>query len=238
MAGIAAALSAVGQFYRVSEIRHLRRLVRQLDIDCIFDVGANTGQYASMLRRWVGFRGDIISFEPNPMVAETLNKNCAGDRRWRHEAVALSHTTGTVSFNLTNDTQFGSVEQPNLDETSALRQNLQVKRVIAVTSETLDDAFDRLSSDIGFARPMLKMDTQGHDLSVFRSGPKNAKKFVALQSELSFIPFYEQVPLYHESIQEYQDAGFQLNSIFQNNRGHFPYLREMDCIMVNRDIVT
>ena len=43
---------------------HLRKLLAALKVDCVFDVGANVGQYASMLRHQAKYKGRIISFEP------------------------------------------------------------------------------------------------------------------------------------------------------------------------------
>ena len=234
---ISAALSSVSQYYRVPEIRHLRQAIKELDIDCILDVGANEGQYARMLRRWAGFRGRIISFEPNPAVLKTLQKAAAGDSLWTVEPVALSSSDGTLSFNATSDTQFGSIEKPIEGETSYLQSHLAVAQTIEVECRTLTSEFERLQTQFGFQRPMLKMDTQGHDLSVFRSGAGIVDKFVMLQSELSFVPFYQQVPLYDETIKEYEGHGFALSAIFPNNRGSFPILREMDCLMVNKSAV-
>lgn len=231
---VSAALSSIGQYYRIPEIRHLRQAIKTLDIDCIFDVGANEGQYARMLRRWVGFRGRIVSFEPNPAVLEKLQKAAHRDSLWTVEPVALSSKDGTLSFNATNDSQFGSIEQPIESETSYLQSHLAVTQTIEVECRTLTSEFERLHAQFGFQRPMLKMDTQGHDLSVFRSGTSVVDKFVMLQSELSFFPFYQQVPLYDETIKEYEGHGFALSAVFPNNRGSFPILREMDCLMVNK----
>ena len=47
------------------EEHHMRRLLAHLQVDCMFDVGANIGQYAEKLRRHFEFRGLILSFEPN-----------------------------------------------------------------------------------------------------------------------------------------------------------------------------
>ena len=44
------------------EVLRLRQVFGVFSIDCVFDVGANMGQYALMLRKKVGYRGLIISF--------------------------------------------------------------------------------------------------------------------------------------------------------------------------------
>src|SRR5258708_7328948 len=68
--------------YALWEEMHLQKLLLHLDVDCVFDVGANTGQYAAMLRREVGFQGLIISFEPIPKVARALRAVAKGDPLW------------------------------------------------------------------------------------------------------------------------------------------------------------
>src|SRR4029079_11441493 len=44
---------------QVDEGHHMRRLLTHLQVDCVFDVGANVGQYAEKLRRHFGFKGRI-----------------------------------------------------------------------------------------------------------------------------------------------------------------------------------
>jgi FkbM family methyltransferase len=230
---ISAVLSSASQYYRIPEIRHLRQLIRALEIDCVFDVGANAGQYARMIRRWVGFRGRIISFEPNPEVLPKLTALAAHDRFWTVEPFALTTENGRLKFNATVDSQFSSFETlSEHDRTASLESRLE-SRQVAVDCRRLDEEFERLKALHGFKRPLLKMDTQGHDLSVFRSGSRIVDQFAALQSELSFVPYYEGVPKYDEVIKEYEESGFRLSSIFLNNRGNSLLLREMDCLMLN-----
>ena len=43
--------------------KHGIKIIKNLEIDCLFDVGANTGQYATLVRS-LGYQGQIFSFEP------------------------------------------------------------------------------------------------------------------------------------------------------------------------------
>ena len=38
------------KFHQIWEVEQLRKVVEHLAIDCVFDVGANYGQYAGLLR--------------------------------------------------------------------------------------------------------------------------------------------------------------------------------------------
>src|SRR5690242_20492587 len=51
-------------------------------IDTVIDVGANTGQYASALRK-AGYTGRIISFEPLSEAYAELEKKSRPDPKWR-----------------------------------------------------------------------------------------------------------------------------------------------------------
>ena len=50
-----------GKVALIFEEVHLQRFFEHYKIDCVFDVGANEGQYATMLRERVGYHGHIIS---------------------------------------------------------------------------------------------------------------------------------------------------------------------------------
>ena len=70
---------------------HLRRFFHHFSVDCVFDVGANRGQYARMLRSKVGFQGDIISFEPVPELVNELEQISASDPHWHVAGIPLDH---------------------------------------------------------------------------------------------------------------------------------------------------
>src|SRR5262245_4945741 len=78
------------------ELEHNRTVLMLAahNVDLVLDIGANTGQWASELRR-AGYRGDIISFEPLSSAHEQLEKNAHNDPRWTvAPRVALGSNNG------------------------------------------------------------------------------------------------------------------------------------------------
>jgi len=225
------------QFYTFQEENHLRRLFEVLEVDCVFDVGANYGQYATMLREKVGYTGQIISFEPMPDAITKLRQMSAGDPRWRIEELALAKSTGTTTFNVMEHDQFSSLGSPNHDDVSIFRKKNAIRESIIVRTETLSDALVRLRGELNFDRPFLKMDTQGFDVEVFESGKEMIKEFVGLQSELAFKKLYNESKGYAEALSVYVSGGFAISALVPNNAGHFPQLVEMDTIMLRQDLL-
>jgi hypothetical protein len=74
----------------------LERFFQYFEIDCVFDVGANMGQYAKKIRRKLNYKGRIISFEPIPDVATQLRREAEKDILWFVEEVALDSVTGRL----------------------------------------------------------------------------------------------------------------------------------------------
>jgi FkbM family methyltransferase len=221
--------------YALPEREHLKRLFEFLDIDCVFDVGANLGQYATMLRDKVGYAGRIISFEPIPHAVSVVKGLAANDPLWTIEELALSNQTGERQFNVMSDLQFSSLASPKNDEVDMFaRQNVPTK-IITVKTETLDEAYARLRQQFGFKRPFLKMDTQGFDVQVAGSGRTVIGNFLGMQSEMAIKKLYDQSVDFREAIAFYQSLGFELSAIVPNNAGHFPLLIESDCILVRKD---
>jgi FkbM family methyltransferase len=220
------------------ERMHLRRLLSWLDVDCVFDVGANTGQYATMLRRNAGYRGRIISFEPIPEAAEQVRRKAAGDKAWTLEQLALAESAGRRTFNVMAGSEFSSLSQPKSDEVGLFSELNRPVRAITVETQTLDQAFRRLQDQFGFRRPFLKMDTQGFDLSVLQGAQACLQQFVGFQSELSIKRIYEQATDFRDALRVYEGLGFDLSAFVPNNGGHFPALIEMDCILVRRDLMS
>jgi FkbM family methyltransferase len=221
-----------GAAWVLIEPEQLHRFLTHFRVDCVFDVGANVGQYASKLRD-IGYTGQIISFEPIPEAAAAATRLASRDPKWVVNEIALDSESRDVSFNIMQSSQFSSLHRPDHSGTDAFVGVNEVKQKVEVRTRTLAELFPALKAEYGFERPFLKMDTQGHDVQVTLGAGDHIKAFVGLQSELGMTKLYDGQPDYHEALEHYKRMGFKLSGLIPNNAGHFPDLNEVDCLMYN-----
>lgn len=224
------------RLYQLFEQKTLAQLFSLLNVDCVFDIGANAGQYATMLRKQVGYRGFIISCEPVPHLAELVNTIAARDDRWYVEDVAIASTDGTAVFNIMKQDQFSSLGTPLHAEAFGLEGCNAISDQVTVRTETLCSLYDRFRRRLGFHNPFLKLDTQGLDVAIVRAADDCIRQFVGLQSELAVKRLYSESIDFRDAIALYVAQGFELTALVPNNEGHFPRLLEIDCIMTRRDL--
>ena len=220
----------------VFERDHLHEFFTYFKVDCVFDVGANAGQYAHMLRADVGYKGDIISFEPIPELAQRLRAEAASERSWFVEELALDEHDGQASFNVLAVDRMSSLHGVSTTGTGLFKNQTQLSRRIEVRTSTIAIQLRRYQDKLGFKRPFLKMDTQGHDVSVAKGAGDQLSQFVGLQSELAVKRLYDDSPSFEEALEFYRARGFELSAMVPNNVGFFPRLLEIDCIMYRRDL--
>jgi len=234
---LAARLALAGRVHQYPEIQALRRFLSTFAVDCLFDVGANRGQYATMLRKDAGYKGLILSFEPNPDVFAELQRHAASDRCWHVFNMALSDFDGTANFNIMAADQFSSLKAPSGEQDAIFADRNKVTKTVEMQCCRLDSVLPDLKAEHGFTRPFLKMDTQGHDLSVCEGAGDALAQMLGIQTELGVRPIYEGGTGYRAMIDWLEARAFVPSAFFANNKGHFPLLVEMDGIFVNRALV-
>ena len=77
-----------------------KNLLDRLRITLFLDVGANNGKLAEGVRL-LGYRGRIVSFEPNPSEYRALSARASRDPYWTTECCAIGSTEETASLNVT-----------------------------------------------------------------------------------------------------------------------------------------
>lgn len=194
---------------------HLRWLFRRLEVDCVLDVGANTGQFASGLRR-SGYRGRIVSFEPVSSVFATLREAAHGDPDWQVHQLAAGAEDGEAEINVRPGTMSSLL--PSSDFGRGWSPRLRESSVETVPVRRLDGLVDTATAGLTAPRVFLKLDTQGFDLAAFRGLGSRTADLVGMQSELSCVPIYDGMPTMTEQLTTYEGAGFALSAMFPVSR--------------------
>lgn len=140
----------------------LRHRVRPGDV--CFDIGANVGVYALQFAGWVGPRGRVVAFEPNPEARSVLQRHVRmNDFEDRVDVIpcALGDFAGLVSFASCAADGMSSVgpANPLLVGRSELRQ-------ISVPMTTLDEFCRSRSVEPDW----LFLDVEGHEVAALRGG--------------------------------------------------------------------
>ena len=211
-----------GSIDRYLELVYLKKLLVDLDINCVLDVGANRGQFAHELRG-IGFEGNIVSFEPVQREFEILSKSFANDPKWSGYQIALGSEEKNMQIHIPKLTVMSSLLEFANGENNMECQNIRVKR--------LDEVFQEIMEGVETPRIFLKMDTQGYDLEVFKGSRGCITQILGLESELSIIPLYKNMPHYLESLTVYENSGFELFNLSVVNRLSSGGLVEINCFM-------
>ncbi len=212
---------------------HTRELLTRITCDCVFDVGANRGQYGRFLRRHVGYDGPIFSFEPVRDLYDTLLNQTKKDPLWKVFPFALGASPGEQAIHITAEDTMNSFLPP-VSSGIALVDAINVKvRSDIVPIRTVDEILE-MEEMASFSSIFLKMDTQGFDGEVLKGAMRSLPRIGALQSEVSCIPIYENMTDWLTSLKTFDEQGFSVTGMFPVNRDENLRVIEFDCLALNR----
>jgi|SRR4051812_6102058 len=209
--------------------RRLQALFSRHAIDTVIDVGANAGQFRDFLRHEVGFAGKIESFEPIPELHAKLAAKATQDPLWSVHPFALGAAPGSFDLNVMASADFSSFLSPLAAGSILQQEKNKVARTVQVKVSTLDNEF---GDSLRNRNVYLKLDTQGFDLEVVRGGKKILSAVPCLQTEVSFIPLYDQMPSYAQAIEELKGFGYAVADMFVVSHDDAGRALEFDCVMV------
>lgn len=181
-------------------------LLRRYDINLVFDVGANNGQYGRQLIR-SGYRGRIVSFEPLPSAYRKLAMNRWSFGSWRVEPFALGEHESTATLNVSGNSQSSSLQPMLPAHVEAAPQAAYVGRC-EVAVKRLDDIFADYAEETD--RCYLKLDVQGHEHHVLAGAAGCLDRIVAVQMELSVEELYAGSQSWQEAISSMETLGYRL----------------------------
>jgi len=169
----------------------LGALLRHFEIDLVFDVGANTGQYGAHLRG-LGYAGELVSFEPLPDAHQALTRAAAGDPRWQvAPRAAIGNQDGEITINIAGNSASSSLLDMLDEHRTAAPESAYVGTATAPIQRLDTVAPAWLAAP---RRLLLKIDTQGYQDRVLAGGPATIAAAAAVQLEVSLAPLYAGQP--------------------------------------------
>jgi FkbM family methyltransferase len=207
----------------------LRSILNSHAVDHVIDVGANTGQFGRQVRSM--YSGTISSFEPVSRTFAELAGAIAADKNWNAYPYALGAQSGTRTIHVSQSTLYSSLLKSNDFCVTRFGKKSVGAREEPVTMRRLDEVLEEISPGNDREKIYLKLDTQGYDLEVFKGLGAKLQNVVALQSEVSLIPIYENMPHWTESISVYEQAGFGVAGMFPIGWDAGRRIIEYDCVM-------
>lgn len=210
----------------------LKLLFSRCDISCVFDIGANNGQYRDFLREEVGFDGRIESFEPAPDVAENMRKRAASDTNWNIHQIAVGEEESTLEFNIMADSRLNSFLPILADSPAA-----QIKDRIIVDVHTMVHILDHVVTNPDPNRTYMKIDAQGFDLAVLRGAGDLLREFPCLQIEIGFSDLYQGAASFNEIHAYLAAKNFAISGMYAVGRDSKERVRDFDSVYVNSDLL-
>lgn len=182
------------------------------NVNLVFDVGANTGQFAKAIRG-DGFNGRIVSFEPLIAAHEQLVASSKKDPLWEvAPRGAIGSENGEIDIHVARNSASSSVLNM-LRVHSDIAPDSTYVGIERVPLRRLDTAAQEyLQAD---SIPFLKIDTQGYEDRVLIGARQLLDSIVGVQLELSLIPLYEGQYLFSEMIDRLKSYGFELWALWQ-----------------------
>lgn len=191
----------------------------------VVDVGANpidgTPPYRPLLDQ---NRCSVIGFEPDANSFARL-QSIKGPHEVYHQLAVGDGKEHTLHICAAGG--MTSLLRPNAELLSRFHgfdQWAKVTRTVPVSTVTLDHVPGTIPAD------MLKIDIQGFELEVFKHAPQVLDSLLLIQTEVEFLPLYENQPLFSEVELYLRSRGFMLHRFWPLKS------RTLKPLLINRDI--
>jgi len=226
-----ASIGLVGS-YRRAFLRHgvapaieHRAVLQNLPFDLVVDVGANRGQF-TLLCRQLRHSARVIAFEPLPGPAGVYRALFCEAANVSLHGVALSPERGEMEMNMSQSDDSSSL----LPISKAQTENYPGTDRVGGCRVPVAPLTDFMSAEDMTSRSLLKMDVQGFELEVLKSGEALLPSFAWIYAECSYVPLYEGQALADEIITFLSARGFVLSGRYNPSHGRSGALLQADLL--------
>ena len=171
----------------------------------------------------------IIGFEPSKQSYEQALKNTADLPGIKIENYAVSDVCGVTEFFVTDNKVSSSLSPLTGEDLRFNTQNVEKVEVI-----TLDE-YLRSNKLLEEKILAMKLDVQGHELSVLKGAENALKRTLFVLTEQSNHDSYKGGTHYFDVDELLRQNGFRLNNIFAPF-SYDPLLYEFDALYINRSL--
>jgi FkbM family methyltransferase len=187
--------------------KQLSAVLNFLDIDVVFDIGANEGQFGKNIRD-IGYKSKIISFEPLTSARKKLIKNANKDSNWVvHSQCAIGNKNGNVKINISKNLVSSSILSINKKHLDAEKESFFINKEIVPIYKLDEIANFYIKSNSNL---FIKIDTQGYEKEILNGALKTLKKTKGVLCELSLVSLYKGQFLWRDIVDMLDDKGFAL----------------------------
>ncbi len=192
------------------ELRRIK-LLQHYQIDLVFDIGANKGQYAMGIMD-AGYSNRIISFEPLSAVHRVLTEESKGHSKW---TVAPRCAVGAITEEIEINISANSVSSTLLNMLDSHIDGAPESKIIG-KEKVMVYPLDQIGKEYIHAGDsiFLKIDVQGFEQEVLKGAEQLLGKARGVEMEISLVPLYEgQKWLLPQILEFMSEKGFELKSI-------------------------
>jgi FkbM family methyltransferase len=185
------------------------KIMGYCNINTLFDIGANNGQYASEMRQF-GYKEKIISFEPLKSAFSVLKDVASKDNNWVANNYAIGNENTKSIINIAGNKESSSILEmlPMHYNTAPESKYIAQEEIEIKKLDSIFDSFCRKED-----RVMIKIDTQGFEKNVIDGAEESLNKILIIQLEMSLVPLYKDEMLFIDMINYLDKKGFQLFSL-------------------------
>lgn len=178
-------------------------------MDCVIDVGANSGQWIRSLLEFVSPK-HVLLVEPDPRMRPLLDALVSERLGIVLHPVIAGAKPGTINFNMSSDAHAAasSALTPLAEVNNYYGFGFDAMKTIPVEVKTLDD----LASGLGEI-DLLKIDVQGFEAKVLRGASAVLRRTKMVVMEVCFYHHYAGDTLFPALHDQMTAAGFDLTNM-------------------------
>jgi FkbM family methyltransferase len=191
--------------------------IAALNPDVILDIGASEGEFGETIRS-IGFRGRIISFEPQPGPFGLLSKRAAVDSNWECFKLALGRAPASLTMHVSQTSQSSSLLPISVEHVALMPNTVEVG-VEMVQVMRLDEWAK--GRELEGKKLFIKLDVQGYELPALEGAGDLLKLASGALVELNFAKLFEGQSSYCQVMSTLEEAGLRFvsfSNIFRDSQ--------------------